>query len=83
MGPSRVEPLYGEVFARQYKPPFDVQVWSLDVLTSYVVQVPKMVCFCGLLKWPPFSSSSLYKKGFAAFQRLPLSAFAQLLGYSD
>ena len=45
VGPSRVEPLYGEVFARRYKPPFGVQVWSPDVLTSYVVQVPKMVCF--------------------------------------
>ena len=44
MGPSRVEHLYGEVFARRYKPPFGVQVWSPDVLTSYVVQVPKMVC---------------------------------------
>ena len=37
VGPSRVEPLYGEVFARRYKPPFGVQVWSPDVLTSYVV----------------------------------------------
>ena len=45
MGPSRVEPLYGEVFARRYKPPFGIQVWSPGVLTSYVVQVPKMVCF--------------------------------------
>ena len=45
VGPSKVEALYGEVFARRYRPPFDVQVWSLDVLTSYVVQVPKMVCF--------------------------------------
>ena len=45
VGSSRVEPLYGEVFARRYKPPFGVQVWSPDVLTSYVVQVPKMVCF--------------------------------------
>ena len=45
VGHSRVEPLYGEVFARRYKPPFGVQVWSPDVLTSYVVQVPKMVCF--------------------------------------
>ena len=43
--PSRVEPLYGEVFARRYRPPFGIQVWSPDVLTSYVVQVPKMVCF--------------------------------------
>ena len=45
VSPSKVEPLFGEVFARRYGPPFGVQVWSPDVLTSYVVQVPKMVCF--------------------------------------
>ena len=45
VGPSRVGPLYGETFARRYRPPFGVQVWSPDILTSYVVQVPKMVCF--------------------------------------
>ena len=45
MGPSKVEPLYGPTFARRYRPPFGVQVWSPDVLTSYVVSVPKMVCF--------------------------------------
>ena len=45
VGPIRVEPLYGETFARRYRPPFGVQVWSPDILTSYVVQVPKMVCF--------------------------------------
>ena len=45
MGPSRVEPLYGETFAKRYRPHFGVQVWSPDILTSYVVQVPKMVCF--------------------------------------
>ena len=45
VGPSRVEPLYGETFARRYKPPFGVRVWSPDILTSYMVQVPKMVCF--------------------------------------
>ena len=45
MGPSRVEPLYGETFSRRYRPLFGVQVWSPDVLTSYVVQVPKMECF--------------------------------------
>ena len=45
VGPSKVEPLYGETFVRRYKPPFGVQVWSPDILTSYVVQVPKMVCF--------------------------------------
>ena len=45
VGSSRVKPLYGEIFARRYRPPFGVQVWSPDILTSYVVQVPKMVCF--------------------------------------
>ena len=45
VGPSRVEPLYGEIFTRRYKPPFGVQVWSPNVLTSYVVQLPEMVCF--------------------------------------
>ena len=45
LGPSRVEPLFGEVFARRYRPLFGVKVWSPDVLTSYVVQVPKIVCF--------------------------------------
>ena len=45
VGLSKVEPLFGEIFARRYRPSFGVQVWPPDVLTSYVVQVPKMVCF--------------------------------------
>ena len=45
VGPSKVGPLYGTTFARRYRPPFGVRVWSPDVLTSYVVSVPKMVCF--------------------------------------
>ena len=45
VGPSKVGPLYGATFSRRYRPPFGVQVWSPDVLTSYVVPVPKMVCF--------------------------------------
>ena len=45
VGPSRVELFYGEVFARRYRPPFGVQVWFPDIRTSYVVHVPKMVCF--------------------------------------
>ena len=43
--PRRIEPLYGETFARRYRPPFGDQVWYPDIFTSYVVQVPKMVCF--------------------------------------
>ena len=45
VGPSRVEPMYGEIFTARYGPPFGVQVWCPDVLTTYVVEVPKMVCF--------------------------------------
>ena len=45
VGPSRVEPLYGEIFTARYRPLFGIQVWCPDVLTTYVVQVPKMVCF--------------------------------------
>ena len=45
MGPNKVGPLYGATFSRRYRPPFGVRVWSPDILTSYVVPVPKMVCF--------------------------------------
>ena len=45
MGPSQVEPLYDEIFAAWYGPLFGIQVWCLDVLTTYAVQVLKMVCF--------------------------------------
>ena len=43
--PSKVGPSYGATFAKRYRPPFDVRVWSPDVLTFYVVLVPRMVCF--------------------------------------
>ena len=45
MGPSKVGSSYGATFSRRYRPPFGVRVWSPDVLTLYVVSVPKMVCF--------------------------------------
>ena len=45
VGPSKVGSSYGATFARRYQPPFGVRVWSPDVLTYYVVSVPKMVCF--------------------------------------
>ena len=45
MGPSKVDPSYGATFSRRYQPPFGFRVWSPDVLTPYVVSVPKMVCF--------------------------------------
>ena len=45
VGSSKVGSSYGATFVRRYRPHFGVQVWSLDVLTYYVVSVPKMVCF--------------------------------------
>ena len=45
VGLSKVGPSYGATFAKRYRPPFGVRVWSPDVLTFYVVSVPKMVCF--------------------------------------
>ena len=45
VGPNKVGPIYGATFARRYRPPVGVRVWSSDVLTSYVVPVTKMVCF--------------------------------------
>ena len=45
VGPSKVGPSYGATFSRRYRPPYGVRVWSPDVLTFYVVSVPKMVCF--------------------------------------
>ena len=45
VGPRKVGPLYGATFSRRYRPLFGVRVWSLDILTSYVVSIPKMVCF--------------------------------------
>ena len=45
VGPSKVGSSYGATFARRYQPPFGVRVWSPDLLTLYVVSMPKMVCF--------------------------------------
>ena len=45
VGPSKVGPSYGATFAKRYRPPLGVRVWSPDVLTFYVVSVPRMVCF--------------------------------------
>ena len=84
VGPIRVEPVYGEIFAARYGRSFGVQIWCPDVLTTYAVEVPKMVCFFEVvfkndLRFPlhPF-----IKKGSAAFQCFPFSAFPQLLGCS-
>ena len=45
VGPSRVEPSFAKTFAARYGPFSGVRIWCPDLLTSYVVPVPKMVCF--------------------------------------
>ena len=45
VGLSKAGPSYGVTFARRYRTPLGVRVWSPDVLTFYVVSVPRMVCF--------------------------------------
>ena len=45
LGPSQVEPLYEKTFVTHYRPPLGIQVSCPDLLTSYIVQVFKMVCF--------------------------------------
>ena len=45
MGSSRVEPSYVEIFATRYKPAVGIHIWCPDFLISYVIHVPKMVCF--------------------------------------
>ena len=45
VGPGKVGPLYGATFARRYRPPFGFRVWSPDILTTYMIPVPKIVCF--------------------------------------
>ena len=67
-------------------PPFGVQVWSPDVLTSYVVQVPKMVCFFEVifengLRFPlhPFIKRVLQHFNFFPSQ-LPPNLWGILIG---
>ena len=44
VGPSRIEPLYEKTFVTCYRHRLGVQVWCPDLLTSYIIQAPKMVC---------------------------------------
>ena len=45
MGLSQVEPSYAKIFTTRYGPSSGVRIWCPDLLMSYVVSVPKMVCF--------------------------------------
>ena len=40
-----VEPSFAKTFATHYGPSSGVRIWCPDLLTSYVVLVPKTVCF--------------------------------------
>ena len=78
VGPRKVGPSYGVVFARRYRPPFGVRVWSPVFLTSYVVSVPKMVCFFEAafdngLRFPlhPFMKGVLQHFNFSPSQLSP------------
>ena len=44
VGPSRVEPAFEKAFIARYKPLPGIQVWCPDNFTTYIAQVPKMVC---------------------------------------
>ena len=81
VGLSRVEPLYGEIFTARYGLPFGVQVWFHNVLTSYVVQVPKMVYFFEVV----FENSLRFplhplKKGFCSILTSALLSFPPTSG---
>ena len=45
VGPSKVDPSYGSIFAERYRPPLGIRVWVPDILTFYAATVPRMVCF--------------------------------------
>ena len=45
MGLSRVKPSFAKIFATRYGPLSGVRIWCTDILSSYVVSAPNMVCF--------------------------------------
>ena len=82
VGPSRVEPLYGEIFAARFGLPFGVQVWCPDVLTFFVVQVPKMVCFFEVAfeNGIPFPLHPFIKRVLQHFNVYPSQLFPNFWG---
>ena len=79
VGPSRVEPLYGEIFAARYGPSFGIQAWCPNVLTTYIVQVPEMVCFFEVA-FENGLFASFYKKGFYNISMFALLSFPSTSG---
>ena len=72
VGASKVGPLYGTIFDKRYRPPFGVRMWSPNILTFYVVSVPKMVCFfeVSFKNGLRFPLHPIIKRGFTTFQCL-------------
>ena len=67
VGPSRVEPLYGETYARCYRPPFGVQVWFPDFFEMLLVffrdkglGVPSIALFLDLFSVKEAAEGFLY-----------------------
>ena len=78
VGPSWVEPLFAKIFTTRYAPPSSVRIWCPDILMSYVVSVPKMVClfevaFENGLRFPllPFIKSVLQHFNVCSSQLSP------------
>ena len=61
VGPSQFDSSYAEIFATRYRLPVGIHVWCPNFLTSYVVHVPKVVCF--------------FKAAFENGLRFPLDPF--------
>ena len=64
VGPSQIEPSFAKNVSTRYGPPSDDRIWCPDILTSYVVSVPKMVCF--------------FEAGFENGLRFPLHPFIKV-----
>ena len=83
VGPSKVGPSYGVIFAERYRPPPGVRIWTPDVLTFYATSVPGMVCFFEVAfeNGLHVSTVPLHKRGSTTFQHLSFPTRSQRLGH--
>ena len=83
VGPSKVGPLYGVIFAERYRPPPGVRIWTPDVLTFYATSMPGMVCLFEVAfdNGLRVSTVPLHKRGSTTFQHLSFPTRSQRLGY--
>ena len=82
VGPSWVDPSFAKVFATRYRLPSSVRIWCPDLLTSYVVSVPKMVCFfeAAFENGLRFPLHPFIKKRSTTFQCMSGPTLSQFLG---